>query len=183
MEANTANHLLGDRAESAFMTEVMSRGYRAARPYSAHSPYDVIVDSGVGRLWRVQVKTVGPLYLANKRMHHYRVTLLQGNGKRTLSRKENDFLAVLVMHCAIWYLIPLNAIRARSAITLLPDIPGSKYDRFREAWHLLGRARLPALPKRAWQKTIITTHKIPQQAAVERSDRKRWLQRSGSPRK
>ena len=54
---------------------------------------------------------------------------------------EIDFFAVYVIPQDAWYLIPVGAIpRGRTIVTLFPHFPQARghYERFREAWQLLG---------------------------------------------
>jgi hypothetical protein len=46
----------GAWAELYFMVLVMSQGLRVSSPYGGLGPYDVGVESGIGRILRVQVK-------------------------------------------------------------------------------------------------------------------------------
>ncbi len=47
----------GDLAEMQFMVAVSSRGLVVSKPYGDNEKYDLIVDAGWRRLWRVQVKS------------------------------------------------------------------------------------------------------------------------------
>ena len=53
---NTTKHR-GDFAEMQFMMEASKRGFAVAKPFGDKERYDVVLDAGQGRLWRVQVKS------------------------------------------------------------------------------------------------------------------------------
>ena len=48
-----------------------------------------------------------------------------------------DFIAAYVIPAKVWYIIPLAATRGQSEVLLAPNRPKSKYNKFKEAWHLL----------------------------------------------
>lgn len=170
MHPQTTPHLIGEKVECAFMTEALNRGLRVARPYSAVSPYDVIVDNGEGHLWRVQVRSVGS-YGERKRQRKFRVQVSRCNHSEKLTEEHTDFVAILAVPCATWYIIPVNALPARSITVLLaPDLPGSKYDEYREAWHLLNRDSPPSAPQ-------FGKHEIPPAHRLYALRRKRALAR------
>lgn len=136
MKPQSTPYSLGDRAECAFMNQLLAHGFTVSRPYSAASPYDVIVDNG-RRLWRVQVRSVSRPFA---RRGYFRISAfrrLGTRGKQRITSRHADFLAALVVPCGTWYIIPIAATARQSSFLLCPDIPGSKFDRYREAWHLL----------------------------------------------
>jgi hypothetical protein len=48
-----------------------------------------------------------------------------------------DFLAAYVVHDNAWYIIPEEEIQGQDCVTLYPKSPKAKYEKYREAWHLL----------------------------------------------
>ena len=117
----------GEWAEVCFAAEILRRGWGFARPNGDSGPYDCIVDAG-GRLSRVQVKSVEKA-AAPGRFH---VTVAAGrNRKRRYSSGQVDIIAVLVIPLRSWYLIPLEAVRGRVAISLSP---GGRFEQYRKGW-------------------------------------------------
>jgi hypothetical protein len=128
--------LAGERAESAFMTAALERGFIVSRPFGESAAYDVIVDNRPlrprrpsGRLWRIQVRSVSGA-------PPYRVTTFHGSAKRPITAVDSDFLAVFIVPRGAWYLIPIRAFSPVMGIWLFPHVAGSRgrFERYREAW-------------------------------------------------
>jgi hypothetical protein len=127
-----------------FMVEASSRGFGVAKPIGDDERYDVILDRGRGKIWRVQVRGSGYVHQNGFSVH----TCWRSGGKRMpYTTKQIDFLAAVF--CGkrnhgqqIWYLIPVRALGKRLDVTLYPF--GTRHDRhppfekYREAWNLLG---------------------------------------------
>jgi hypothetical protein len=105
-------------------------------------------------LHRVQVR--GTSCLTNGRCYVCRVTHTYPPVR--YSAKEIDFLAVFVIPCRAWYLIPIAGIQpVQRFVSLYPHKKNAagRMEQYREAWHLLGRGsrvqrrlgRLPGLRK------------------------------------
>ncbi len=142
---NTSKHR-GDISEMQFMIEASNRGFGVAKPIGENERYDVVLDRGRRRFWRVQVKGSG-----NVHKNGFSVwTSWRTSGKRMpYTSGQIDFLAAV--YCGprthgqqVWYVIPVRALGRRLSITLYPF--GTRYHhhllRFEkccEAWKLLGQ--------------------------------------------
>jgi hypothetical protein len=141
---NTSKHR-GDISEMQFMIEASNRGFGVAKPFGENERYDVVLDRGRRRFWRVQVK-------GSEHVHKHGFSLWTSwrcSWKRVpYTSKQIDFLAAVF--CGerthgkqIWYVIPVRALGPQLSITLYPF--GTRYDhhllrfeKYREAWKLLG---------------------------------------------
>ncbi len=126
--------LQGEAAESVFLQRAVTLGFTVSKPWGDSAPYDFIVEGG-HRLLRVQVKSV-----THARRGAYRFTACRGSsGKVPYSPREVDILAAYVFAEDAWYLIPIRAVGRRKMITLCPHRPSRRrFEKYREAWHLLG---------------------------------------------
>ncbi len=128
----------GDLAEMQFMVAVSSRGLVVAKPYGDNEKYDLIVDAGWRRLWRVQVKSTAA-------RHHggfaVRASWRTSNHQISYKPSQVDFIAVTIVGEGIWYLIPVRALAGRLTIHLYPfgSRRGSRngFEKYRGAWDLL----------------------------------------------
>jgi hypothetical protein len=72
----------------------------------------------------------------------FRANAHHSHGSRQVSYdpREVDFIAVYVVPDSMWYVIPVRALLGRIQILLRQrnDPKPSRYDRYFEAWHLLG---------------------------------------------
>ncbi len=120
----------GEWAEIQFMAEAARRGLHVLVPYGDSHHYDLVIGSTAG-LHKVQVKSTSVF-----RNHSYRAV-----AQRTYSPSEIDFMAIYVIAGDLWYIIPAKALPAKRMFALYPHRLGSrgKYERYRDAWHLLGR--------------------------------------------
>ena len=125
----------GEWAELAFMARAAGEGLNVAKPWGDSGRYDVAVESR-GRFVRVQVKSTicrtGRSYACAVRPN------LHG---RPYRRRDFDFVAAYVIPEDVWYILPARAVlKGRMGMVILsPSLPGHKYERYREAWELLGR--------------------------------------------
>jgi hypothetical protein len=136
----------GDIYEMQFMIEASKRGFGVAKPIGENERYDVILDRGGRRMWRVQVKGSGYV-----RRNGFSVRTCRRSGGKLMpyTPRQIDFLAAVFSGQRshgqqIWYVIPVRALGGRLGITLHPF--GTKYDyhalwfeKYREAWNLLGK--------------------------------------------
>ncbi len=125
----------GELSELAFVYKAASLGFGVAKPYGDNERYDFIVDSGA-RLWRVQVKCTT---YSNEGC--YRIKALHHQRGHTVAYRpaEVDFLVAHVIPEDAWFIIPIQAIRGRTLLTLSTSAPHRPrlWDTCREAWHLL----------------------------------------------
>jgi len=139
--------LLGERAECAFMNAALDRGFTVAQPFGDSAPYDLVLDAstllgGRGPLWRVQVKSAWRIHQRCYRVNFHR------SSRQTITPDDADFLVAYVVPEKAWYIIPVPLIRPTEFLTLYPHRKPhnrGRYERFREAWHLLRSSRLLTL--------------------------------------
>lgn len=135
--------LQGEWAECAFLHAALDRGFIVSKPWGDSSTYDFIVDNAKTkkarrrrRLWLVQVRSVSV-----KGGWTYRVRNCHHQNHSPFTAHDADFIVVLVIPCAAWYIIPIAEVPpTRQMLTFFPQTKNSRgrYERFREAWHLLG---------------------------------------------
>lgn len=127
----------GEWAEVLFMLRALERGLIVSKPYGDSARFDFVV--GCRRQYRVQVRSTR--IFNNARSYVTRFTWnTTGHTYRRYHKNDFDFLAVYVVPCDTWYIIPMSAIRpAPLYICLYPHIARSRgrFERFREAWPLL----------------------------------------------
>jgi hypothetical protein len=132
--------LLGERAELLFMYEAARRGLIVSKPFGDSAPYDAVVESRCepGKLWRVQVRSTS---VETNGAYIIRTTFGRF-GNRRLSKRHVDFIAACITPHRTWYLIPVAAFGLKGAVCLHPHNKPkggfAYYERFREAWDLLG---------------------------------------------
>src|ERR1700722_20863357 len=129
------------------MIEAKNRGFGVSKPFGDNERYDLILDGGQRRLWRVQVKS-------SASVHHngFAVRACWRSSRKHLPYTAAliDFMAVVIQskrvpERLIWYVIPVRALGGRLTINLYPF--GGRRDcelrleKYRDAWGLLGRAR------------------------------------------
>jgi len=132
--------LLGEEAECAFVWQAIRHGLVVSKPYGDSAPYDFIVDPGPlhgrpSRCLRIQVRSA---FSCCRGWY----TVRAGHGGRCdpLTRRHADFLVAFIAPEDVWYVIPVTALRGvRRGIAFRPHLPTkSRWERYREAWHLLG---------------------------------------------
>jgi len=125
----------GELAELAFMHKAASLGFGVAKPYGDNRRYDFILESG-HRLWRVQVKST---YARGWNGYSLNVSWWTTGKKLPYTADQIDFIAAHVVPEDVWYVIPVNAFAPRRHLRLYPSgsTGSSKYEKYREAWHLM----------------------------------------------
>ena len=130
----------GAWAELYFMVLAMTYGLKVSSPYGGFGPYDVGVENGAGPILRTQVKCT----LYQWRGHYVTnicVTAVRGNGpRRTRGYAPGtvDFFAIYIIPTDDWYIFPYSVIgNGTMLLHLYPASKRSKYNNYREAWHLL----------------------------------------------
>src|SRR5258708_1057212 len=135
----------GDIFEMQFMIEASNRGFGGDESSGDNGGFDVILDRGGRRIWRVQVRGSG---YVSQNGFCVRTCWRTCGKQMPYTQKQIDFLAAVF--CGqrnngqqFWYLIPVCALGGRLNITLYPF--GTRHDRhppfekYREAWNLLGQ--------------------------------------------
>ena len=122
----------GEWAESLFMARAHEHGLPVSKPWGEMCPYDFVIGT-TGRFVSVQVKST-----LSKLKTGYVCTVLGGH--QPYSAGSFDFLAAYVVPADAWYIIPARLIHGKGCLTLYPNSPKAKYERYREAWHLMREA-------------------------------------------
>jgi hypothetical protein len=119
----------GEWAELRFMACASEQGLQVSKPWGEMARYDVAVEYRA-RFLRVQVKS----------------TIFKDRGGYSCSVRDSkgpyvgdpfDFLAAYVIPEDLWYIIPAKKFKMQGSIALYPHLKKSKYDVYKEAWHLL----------------------------------------------
>ncbi len=125
----------GELCEIEFAVEAMRLGLIVSKPFG-EVKYDLIIDNGKKRL-RIQIKSTRTLSCKTKKSQFYSVNISSGSYGQTLyNKKQIDFFAIYVAPEKTWYIIPVCFLNV-GKISLAPSSENSKYDQFREAWHLI----------------------------------------------
>jgi len=125
----------GEWAELCFMARAAEHGLRVSKPYGDSASYDVGVESK-GRFLRVQVKST--IY---RRRGIESYSLNVSGPRRQLYRKGTvDFFAVYLIPIDAWYIIPFGDIGGSFSLHFTAGSKRQKYEKYREAWHLLREA-------------------------------------------
>ncbi|HEX7425002.1 MAG TPA: group I intron-associated PD-(D/E)XK endonuclease [Terriglobales bacterium] len=137
----------GGWAELRFMTKATEHGFKLAKPWAEYLPYDFVIDLG-GRFVSVQVKST--MYRMSPRENgqrrgHFEINLRKC-GSRGYQLADFHCLAVYVIPKDAWYIIPFVFVSPRNSIEVCPGNPANKYERYREAWHLLRELPLTSAP-------------------------------------
>jgi hypothetical protein len=135
----------GELAELAFMLKASSLGFGVAKPWGDSQQYDFIL-SRAQRVWRVQVKST-----ACVDGQGYRLSVHRHSKQAYVSytSKEIEILIAHVVPLQVWYVIPVQAIEGRKSLCLYPcgvTKCGGRFEKYREAWHLMLSAPDPGLP-------------------------------------
>jgi hypothetical protein len=133
----------GEWAELAFMARAAALGFTISKPLGDCARYDVILEKH-GVTLRVQVKSVSVMFQNNYRVHT--ATGPSATAKRYNST-DTDFLACYVIPEDAWYIVPVDAVCSVPTIYLHPHRASrSRFEIFREAWHLLEPVPALVLP-------------------------------------
>ena len=117
-------------AELCFAVRAMQEGLRPARPFGDPREYDFLVHHKSKRITRVQVKST-----TYKKGLWYNCTLK--TCRKPYKKDSFDFIAAFVVPEDVWYILPEKTVRGMSSLGLNPSSRASKYDAYKEAWHLL----------------------------------------------
>ena len=122
----------GELAELAFMRRAAALGFAVAKPWGDSDRYDVIVRLGKV-FWRVQIKSVWAKYRTRA---HYRLKTT-GASHVPYSAEEIDFLVAYIFPNDSWYVFPVALVENRKVICVSPGRKRSRFEQYREAWHLM----------------------------------------------
>jgi len=121
----------GEWAESVFLAKAHERGLPVSKPWGDMCPYDFVVGT-TGRFVSVQVKST-----INRPVSGYVCTV---QAHKPYPAGSFDFVAAYIIPADTWYILPAAFIQGMKVVTVQPDSPNSKYEPYREAWHLLREA-------------------------------------------
>jgi hypothetical protein len=128
---------VGELSEAAFVLKAATLGFLVAKPWGDSERYDFILDNGE-RLWRVQLKCTEVI---NAHAYAVRPThLLPGKIIAVYTAKEIDVLVVHIVPVDVWYILPVEAFTKSRHFRFYPDLPCKRkprWEKYREAWHLL----------------------------------------------
>jgi hypothetical protein len=136
----------GEWVELKFMARVAGLDLEVSKPWGDSARYDVGVE-GRGRrgrrAWKVQVKST--MCFSKKSRRSYVCAVHPNQKGHAYRRGEFDFLAAYVIPEDVWYIVPARVVMkgTMNMMVLSPSVPGHRYERYKEAWHLL-----TAAPKR-----------------------------------
>jgi hypothetical protein len=142
--AKLDNRHRGQLAEIAFVRKATALGFAVAKPWGEGERYDFIVRVQ-NVCWRVQVKSV----LAKSRgRSHYRLPTSSKAPRCPrvpYSAEQIDFLVGYIFQEDAWYVLPARVIADRTMICVNPGSKRSRFEQYRDAWHLMQ----PAAPEAA----------------------------------
>jgi PD-(D/E)XK endonuclease len=121
----------GEWAESVFLAKAHERGLPVSKPWGDMCPYDFVVGT-TGRFVSEQVKST-----INRPVSGYVCTV---QAHKPYPAGSFDFVAAYIIPADTWYILPAAFIQGMKVVTVQPDSPSSKYEPYREAWHLLREA-------------------------------------------
>jgi hypothetical protein len=125
--------LRGEWAESVFQARASERGIPVSKPWGDMQSYDFVIGHP-GSFWAIQVKcTISELEVG------FKCSACSHN--KPYAPGSFDFLAAYVIPEDAWYIIPEEKVRGMKSVSLATNCNKSKYERYREAWHLLEGAK------------------------------------------
>jgi hypothetical protein len=121
--------LRGEWAEMMFMARATELGIAVSKPWGESRSYDFVVGRP-GRFVAVQVKST------TSALEQGWVCKLRGS--KPYPPGSFDFLAAYIVFEDAWYIIPEEEVLGMDNITLHTGSNWANYEKYREAWHLLG---------------------------------------------
>jgi hypothetical protein len=123
----------GDWVEALFMSRATALGLNVARPWGSALAYDFLVEAD-NHTCRVQVKSCS---YKRRQVGGYQCVICD-YGRTRYTADEFEFVAIYLISEDLWYILPIAVVtRVCNTITLSPHYPRSKYESYKEAWHLL----------------------------------------------
>ena len=128
----------GELAELAFMQKVINLGFGVAKPWGDSDRYDFILDVG-GRLSRVQVRSTAYESHRGYAVHTY---VYKKHQMVALTARDIDVVTAYIVPLDLWYVVPVEAFGPCKNLWFYPNgsKKGSRFEIYREAWHLLAPA-------------------------------------------
>lgn len=121
----------GEWAELKFMSAATEHGLCVSKTWGETSHYDFVVEGPGGRLLRVQVKSMSCMW-------HGGYSVNNTGSQGMYPANAYDFMAAYVIPLDTWFLIPEKMLRGKKGIQVQHRKGRSKYEKYREAWELLG---------------------------------------------
>ena len=130
----------GEWVELKFMERAMGLELQVYKPWGDSARYDVGVEYR-GRQLKIQVKST--MCLSKHSTHSYVCAVHPNQKGHPYRRKDFDFLAAYVIPEDVWYIFPASVVLkgTMNMLVLSPSVAGHRYERFKEAWHLLTAVR------------------------------------------
>jgi hypothetical protein len=122
----------GEWVELKFMAEAAERNLPACKPFGDSENFDVVVGRP-GKFVAVQVKCT---VFRSKNGEGYLCSVCSSHN--IYKAGAFDFLAGYVVPENAWYILPAKEIEGMRSVSLMT--PTSRYEVYREAWHLLHEA-------------------------------------------
>jgi len=123
---------LGKIAERKFELLCLERDIPCFIPTIDNCGVDYVIQSK-SRLLRIQVKST---YGKSPNRNAYKINTAMGNDNRKYEKGMYDVLVVYIFDISTYYIIPSSVIDAK-CIRLNPDSIKGKYNKYKEAWHLI----------------------------------------------
>jgi hypothetical protein len=89
----------GDIGVAGVLSSLLAQGFLVSVPWGDATAYDLVVDSGLGRLWRVQVKLTGRRH--NGALIIQTSSITTKNGKRYKRIYGNDPIDFIIAYDAL----------------------------------------------------------------------------------
>jgi hypothetical protein len=126
--------LRGEWVEAGFLARALEEGIPASVPWGERRSYDGVV-GWPGDFWAIQVKCT----VFRLRSGGYKCCVCTHN--RPYPRGAFDFYACYVVPEDVWYIIPEEQLRGMKCVSLCTEDGYGRYEKYREAWHLLKRPK------------------------------------------
>jgi hypothetical protein len=129
---------LGEIGEAAFLSKATAMGFVVSKPWGDSERYDFIVDVS-GLISRVQVKSSHSLCL-NGGGYPIRACPHLNSSYQDY---EIDVMVAYIVPEDLWYVFPPSFFKTVTSFRIFPRRGKviSKYERFREAWHVFREAK------------------------------------------
>jgi len=126
---------VGEGSEIAIAARLLEVGYGVAKPLGESTRYDLIIEDGDGKFWRVQCKTAwlsgnkeALIFATSSNHYHYRAKSGRNTNYRRGYLGEADYFAVYSPDLRKAYLVPVSHFGASQAyLHLVPTKANNQY--------------------------------------------------------
>ena len=129
------------------MRKAEMMGFAVAKPWAEGEGYDSIVRFN-NLMLRVQVKSV---LTKSPTRTYYRLSTCSTNPRSKVRKPytsdQIEFLAGYIFSEDIWYIFPSTFIQGKKSVCLTPGCKRSRFEPYREAWHLMRPAPVEVVPE------------------------------------